>query len=130
MVRNVATVFLLLAALWVANEWRVAPSFVKTPHNVAIVNLVDSPMVCFYLTGHSLFPDIARRAPKIFVGLPFWFALTILAGYPMLAFIRGPFRRFRRRRRGLCVQCGYNLTGNTTGVCPECGTQTCRDTEN
>lgn len=22
---------------------------------------------------------------------------------------------------GLCVKCGYNLTGNTSGVCPECG---------
>jgi uncharacterized paraquat-inducible protein A len=27
-----------------------------------------------------------------------------------------------RRRRGLCVKCGYDLTGNTSGVCPECGT--------
>ncbi len=28
-----------------------------------------------------------------------------------------------RRRRGLCIKCGYNLTGNTTGTCPECGTK-------
>jgi hypothetical protein len=27
-----------------------------------------------------------------------------------------------RRRYALCVQCGYSLTGNTSGVCPECGT--------
>ena len=25
-------------------------------------------------------------------------------------------------RTGHCTKCGYNLTGNTTGVCPECGT--------
>jgi len=24
-------------------------------------------------------------------------------------------------RRGLCLQCGYDLRGNTTGLCPECG---------
>lgn len=24
--------------------------------------------------------------------------------------------------RGLCVRCGYDLTGNVSGVCPECGT--------
>ncbi len=30
-------------------------------------------------------------------------------------------RRWRRRKRNLCVLCGYNLTGNTSGVCPECG---------
>ena len=27
-----------------------------------------------------------------------------------------------RRERGSCRQCGYSLTGNTSGVCPECGT--------
>jgi hypothetical protein len=26
------------------------------------------------------------------------------------------------RRRGLCVECGYDLTANASGVCPECGT--------
>ena len=24
---------------------------------------------------------------------------------------------------GHCQQCGYNLTGNVSGVCPECGTE-------
>lgn len=33
----------------------------------------------------------------------------------------GPFRRWRRRRRNLCVGCGYSLEGNLSGVCPECG---------
>ena len=28
----------------------------------------------------------------------------------------------RRRRTGLCLACGYSLTGNFSGVCPECGT--------
>jgi hypothetical protein len=30
-------------------------------------------------------------------------------------------RRRWRRRRGRCEQCGYDLTGNKSGVCPECG---------
>ena len=30
---------------------------------------------------------------------------------------------YRARRRGFrCDQCDYNLTGNVSGVCPECGT--------
>ena len=34
-------------------------------------------------------------------------------------------RRFRsRRHRGACQSCGYDLTGNTTGKCPECGAET------
>lgn len=34
------------------------------------------------------------------------------------------FRRRRvahRARNGLCLACGYDLTGNVTGACPECG---------
>lgn len=33
-------------------------------------------------------------------------------------------RRLRRlpAQRGHCRRCGYNLKGNTSGVCPECGT--------
>ena len=30
-------------------------------------------------------------------------------------------RGLRRRREGRCRQCGYDLTGNVSGVCPECG---------
>ncbi|RJP34852.1 MAG: hypothetical protein C4547_10250 [Phycisphaerales bacterium] len=40
---------------------------------------------------------------------------------PIIALIRGPLRRVLRRRRGRCGHCGYDLTGNTTGTCPECG---------
>jgi len=32
------------------------------------------------------------------------------------------FRRIRRFPRGHCQACGYNLTNNATGTCPECGT--------
>jgi hypothetical protein len=27
-----------------------------------------------------------------------------------------------RHPAGHCQRCGYNLTGNTSGICPECGT--------
>ena len=30
--------------------------------------------------------------------------------------------RDRRYPPGHCLKCGYNLTGNVSGVCPECGT--------
>lgn len=30
----------------------------------------------------------------------------------------------RRERTGFCARCGYDLTGNVSGVCPECGTPT------
>ncbi|MCH8149781.1 MAG: hypothetical protein IH987_17650 [Planctomycetes bacterium] len=34
------------------------------------------------------------------------------------------FRQRHRRKRGLCLRCGYNLAGNVSGVCPECGEST------
>ena len=30
----------------------------------------------------------------------------------------------RKPRKGFCEKCGHNLTGNTSGICPECGTST------
>jgi len=53
--------------------------------------------------------------------IPLWMPFILFATYPTIAFIRGPLRRYRRRKRGLCIRCGYNLTGNTTGVCSGCG---------
>ncbi len=32
------------------------------------------------------------------------------------------WRRDRRPLKGHCLHCGYNLTGNESGVCPECAT--------
>ena len=49
------------------------------------------------------------------------YPLIGFAAYPAFAFIRGPLRRWRRRKRGSCIRCGYNLEGNVSGVCPECG---------
>lgn len=56
--------------------------------------------------------------------LPFWFLVLLTGAYPTFAGIRGPVRRWRRRKNGLCVHCGYNLQGNVSGVCSECGRET------
>ena len=53
--------------------------------------------------------------------VPLWMPFVLFAAYPAIAFIRGPVRRWRRRRKGRCLKCGYDLTGNVSGVCPECG---------
>ena len=50
-----------------------------------------------------------------------WLVVAAFAAYPTLAFIRGPLRRYHRRKRGLCLRCGYSLEGNVSGVCSECG---------
>lgn len=55
------------------------------------------------------------------VFFPLWSAFLICGTYPAIVAIRGPVRRYRRRKRGLCIQCAYDLTGNESGRCPECG---------
>lgn len=53
---------------------------------------------------------------------PLWYAAAGALAFPIIARIRSVLRQRRRLRRGLCLRCGYNLTGNTTGRCPECAT--------
>jgi hypothetical protein len=63
-------------------------------------------------------------ANLVYMQLSIWIPLGLIvlfAVYPAIALIAGPLRRRHRRRKGLCTTCGYNLTGNTTGTCPECG---------
>jgi hypothetical protein len=53
-----------------------------------------------------------------------WAAVTVTSAVPpVLSASLGLKRHWtsRRRRAGQCRCCGYNLTGNVSGVCPECG---------
>jgi hypothetical protein len=49
--------------------------------------------------------------------IPLWIPLAFIAVPTLVA-----WRHSRPLRLGFCHNCGYNLTGNTTGRCPECGT--------
>lgn len=52
---------------------------------------------------------------------PSWMFIPVLGAYPSLYFLVVGIRRLRRRA-GHCLHCDYDLTGNESGVCPECGT--------
>ena len=52
---------------------------------------------------------------SIDVDLPLWMPTLVFVTYPSVSFIRGPVRRWRRRKQGLCLTCGYDLTGNVSG---------------
>ena len=76
---------------------------------------------CILNANHHYVEPPGMRLVMHGVCLPFWLLLISFAAYPSIAFIRGPLRRYRRRKRGLCLRCGYNLEGNVSGVCSECG---------
>lgn len=75
----------------------------------------------FHYSGNHAFPGIPTTPRMHIVALP---ASTIVFAawlYPMVCLIRRPLRQLYRQRRGLCLQCGYNLTGAPHPRCPECG---------
>ncbi|MDB5302536.1 MAG: hypothetical protein JWM97_85 [Phycisphaerales bacterium] len=61
-----------------------------------------------------------ERSHFVFVGAPYW-ALTILMALGPAGWLLRRWRSGRARRDGACRGCGYSLTGNVSGVCPECG---------
>ena len=57
---------------------------------------------------------------SISIGL--WMLALLFLLYPAIFSVNSSRRRRRSRQlQGLCIACGYSLTGNTSGVCPECG---------
>jgi hypothetical protein len=58
------------------------------------------------------------------VVFPLWLPTALAAMAPAVRLVRARRRRARRRRDGgFCTRCGYDLTGNLSGTCPECGTR-------
>jgi hypothetical protein len=56
------------------------------------------------------------------VVVPYWVLLLLAALLPAYVLTRlpGALRRRRRRKRNLCLECGYDLRA-TPDRCPECG---------
>jgi len=82
------------------------------------------PGVSFTREEFDMSPHTAHEFIAIFYRLliAFWFLSLVFAVYPAIFFIRS-YRRRRLRRQALkpCGQCGYDLHGNESGTCPECG---------
>lgn len=67
---------------------------------------------CFQVTGYR----------EVFVSMRF-FSLAITAALiPMIYVTFTQIRQFSRKKQGRCLSCGYDLTGNESHTCPECGT--------
>jgi len=99
-----------------------------TPDHVtgyfALGNIVDEAMplndlgfpggeLRFYRSAKGLYLDYYFQ---------YWLLSSLFAIYPAIFFIRS-YRRRRVNRQAVqpCGQCGYDLQGNESGVCPECG---------
>jgi len=54
------------------------------------------------------------------VTVPIWATVMLTAVLPIAYFISA-YRRNPKRQPGHCRACGYNLSNNQSGICPECG---------
>jgi hypothetical protein len=98
----------------ISNGWtRDGVYFVAPSRYLPRTNLLDLPL-CY----RPLWPQFFANA---------LFYTPFMAG-ACWALLHGPraIRRSHRRRRGLCVQCRYDLRGLPAGSpCPECGLKDC-----
>ena len=60
------------------------------------------------------------RATGFAVVMPLWPITFLSMTLPSIWIVQWRKRR-RRSRLNLCPQCSYDLTANTSGTCPECG---------
>jgi hypothetical protein len=74
-------------------------------------NVVGLGPVTFHSSNHGF-----QRLSTVMI--PDWLPIPVLAAYPIAYFA---WRIHRRRRPGHCLHCDYDLTGNESGACPECG---------
>ena len=101
-----------------------------TGNGVILVNLPSNDSRLNFLERWLSFgPDdwlgfkrLGFKRPRIYgmkhFIIPYWCILLSIAIPTYLL-----WRRARTKPVGHCQQCGYNLTGNESGTCPECGTK-------
>jgi purine-cytosine permease-like protein len=70
----------------------------------------------------ALYGIAAVAAPMLPFGTLLAACIPVASGIALADWYGDRERVVRRRRRGgFCRHCGYNLRGNVSGVCPECG---------
>ena len=55
------------------------------------------------------------------IALSIIFIWIMVATMPAVILFRRQWDREQRAKNNQCIDCGYNLAGNRSGVCPECG---------
>jgi hypothetical protein len=78
---------------------------------------VSTLLITLFVYINALFINTSSTSGLVFLGGPCWLLLAPVG----LILVLCTFPQARELGGGLCSKCGYNLTGNASGVCPECG---------
>ena len=73
-----------------------------------------------YLTAWTAMHPLLLPLPIVLWLIPLVGVLTLFMG---VMIVRLGLSLRKRERPSNCSRCGYDLTGNVSGVCPECGTK-------
>ena len=82
------------------------------------------PPIPFSDMGNALVPSLISQPWIVDRSIRLPALASIFLVLPLIWVSTLTYSRLQRRNRlahKLCPKCGYNLTGNTSGVCPECG---------
>ena len=82
-----------------------------------VVNLDRGNGVSMSIPRRPFEPPITASCHVGLVGGVFSALVSLTTRFIYVAWAR----RREQRMKGRCRQCGYNLTGNVSGICPECG---------
>ncbi len=105
--------YLMIDSGWIVGGRIALPRFLTGPPGTEFTIQDPDPSATVWWT----WPWYRAGASESTILLPLWLALLACAlptGWL--------FYRERVRKPGVCATCGYDLTANVTGVCPECGT--------
>lgn len=115
------------------NGYRIAAIIISTLFMASTLLLLT---VTFFEGGRGKYIQIGSIR---IMDSPFWLSAVVLGsiglffGLTLMALLhpstRGAFEIAALIRRSIpvCDVCGYNLTGNVSGTCPECGTPVTRE---
>ena len=98
---------LVLGAVWYRAQPR--PDPVTAPF-ISITDLYQAAPSAHWRIRGSTVPG------SRWVVVPLWLPFVLVVGATAFLWLFD-----RRIPVGLCISCRYDLTGNTTGICPECG---------
>ena len=121
------SVILFVAALACAVVQRHCSSYAELLHIRApapvheALFVWDGPSNSLLVLWDPLVPG--EYGPSKSVAIHAWIVFTSLAILPLVRIALFVWHRKRRPSTTRCARCSYDLTGNISGICPECGTK-------